>query len=253
MAALPAGWHPPPAAPVFARFGRTTNARVALASRRRPPVTPLAYIALGMLGGVVVTAPLGPVNVMIMQRAFRYGFAMGFAAGLGAATADVLFAAVAAFSISQVDEFVEGHSRLLQLVGGTLVVFFGARILWRQPGFDRPLPPDSRHRGRRETAAKTFALTLTSPATVFGFIAYFSALGEWGPQEEDLVGTVLLVVGVALGTVGWWCGLAAVVTRLRLKLDEAVLARINVVAGALLLAFGALILGRLSVTYFGVI
>lgn len=216
-------------------------------------LTPLAYIALGVLGGVFVTAPLGPVNVMIMQRAFRYGFRMGASAGIGAALADILFATVAAFSISSVDTFVEGHSRALQLVGGTLVIFFGARILWRQPGFHKPLPIEVRQRGIVETAAKTFVLTLTSPATVFGFIAYFSALGEWGPQQEDSVGTLLLILGVAIGTIGWWCGLAAVVTKLRLRLDEAVLAKINVVAGALLVGFGALVLGRLSVTYFGVI
>lgn len=232
---------------LFARFSRTANDKTTV------DLTPLAFIALGILGGVFVTAPLGPVNVMIMQRSFRYGFGMGAAAGIGAAFADVLFAAVAAFSVSKVDEFISGHSRALQLVGGTLVVFFGARILWRQPGFNKPLPLETRQRGALETAAKTFVLTLTNPATIFGFIAYFGALGEWGPQEGDIVGTAQLVLGVAIGTMGWWLGLAAVVTKLRLRLDESALARINVVAGAVLVGFGALILGRLSVTFFGLI
>lgn len=216
-------------------------------------MNPFAYVALGILGGIFVTAPVGPVNVMIMQRAFRYGFPTGVAAGLGASLADLLFATAAAFGISTISGFIEGHSRLIQLLGGTLVVVFGARILWRQPGFSKPVPPETRRRSKTAVALGAFFLTITSPATVFGFIAYFSALGEWGPQKEDIAGTFQLLLGVVIGTMGWWCGLAGLVTRLRLRFDEATLARINVVAGALLVGFGALILGRLSVTYFRLI
>ncbi|MEM8551165.1 MAG: LysE family transporter [Pseudomonadota bacterium] len=216
-------------------------------------MTPLAFIALGMLGGIFVTAPLGPVNVLIIQRALRYGFVSGVAAGTGAALADVIFASIAAFSVSAVTAFVKGHAAAIQLLGGLLVGFIGARILWRQPGFGRPLPDEVRHRSAAEMALGTFLLTVTNPATVFGFIAYFGALGSWAPEKGDYVGIAQLILGVALGTLGWWCGLAALVTRLRVSLTEDRVAKFNVVAGALLLGFGALILGRLSVTYFGVI
>lgn len=216
-------------------------------------MNPLSYVALGILGGIFVTAPVGPVNLMIMQRAFRYGFPTALAAGLGASLADLLFAAAAAFGLSTISGFIEGHSPLIQLLGGLLVVTFGARILWRQPGLSKPLPPDTGRRGKAGIAVAAFFMTITSPATVFGFIAYFSALGEWGPQEDDHAGTFQLLLGVVIGTVGWWCGLAWVVTRLRVRFDEATLARINVVSGALLVGFGALILGRLSVTYFRLI
>ena len=216
-------------------------------------MTPLALIALGILGGVFVTAPLGPVNVMIMQRAFRYGFPMGIAAGAGAAMADVIFATAAVVGISTVQDFVEGHSRLIQLAAGIVLVIFGARILWKQPGFHKPLPLEPRQPGLLATALKTFFLTITNPATVFGFIAYFGALGDWAPNEGDYGGVAELLLGVAIGTLGWWIGLASVVTRLRLHLNESTLAKVNVVAGALLVGFGASILGRLSVTYFGFI
>ncbi|MEM9222204.1 MAG: LysE family transporter [Pseudomonadota bacterium] len=216
-------------------------------------MTPLAYIALGILGGLFVTVPLGPVNILIMQRTLRYGFPSGLAAGVGAAAADIVFASAAAFGVSTVDNFIEGHSRLIQLVGGVLVAMIGARILWHQPGLDRPLPTETRERTTVEMGVMTFVLTITTPATIFGFIAYFGALGEWGPKKADLMGSAQLVLGVAIGTVGWWCGLSAAVTRLRVRLNETTVAKVNVVAGVLLVGFGALILGRLSVTYFRVI
>lgn len=213
----------------------------------------LAYVALGMLGGVFVTAPLGPVNVMIMQRSFRYGFGSGLSAGVGASLADIVFATAAAFGISAIGAFIEGHSRLIQLAGGLLVIVFGARILWRQPVMSTTLPVETRRKSAVEIGAGTFFLTITSPATIFGFVAYFSALGEWGPDQGDVLGTIELVLGVAIGTLGWWCGLAAVVTRLRLRFTEATLARVNLIAGMMLVFFGAMILGRLSVTFFGLI
>lgn len=216
-------------------------------------MTPIAYIALGILGGIFVTAPVGPVNVMIMQRALRYGFPSGVAAGAGAAFADIVFATGAVFGISTIEGFIEGHSRAIQLVGGALVFVFGARILWRQPGLNAPLPAETRQKTMLGLAMTTFVLTITNPATIFGFIAYFGALGEWGPQKGEYFGLLQLVLGVAIGTFGWWCGLAAVVTRLRLHFDDAMLARFNVIAGTLLLGFGGGILGRLSVTYFGLI
>ena len=169
-------------------------------------MTPLAFIALGMLGGIFVTAPLGPVNVLIMQRALRYGFPSAVAAGSGAATADVIFASAAAFGVSAVSAFVEGHAQVIQLVGGILVALIGARILWRQQRIDKTVPDEPRRKGAMEMATATFLLTITNPATVFGFVAYFGALGEWAPAKGDVMGTAQLVLGVAIGTLGWWCG-----------------------------------------------
>ena len=198
-------------------------------------MTPLAYIALGILGGIFVTAPLGPVNVLIMQRALRHGFPSAVAAGSGAALADVIFAAVAAFGVSTVSVFIEGHSRIIQLVGGIVVVLIGARILWRQvPRAARP-PQDERELGAVQMSAATFFLTITNPATIFGFLAYFGALGEWGPSQGDFAGNLQLVVGVAIGTLGWWCAVAGIITRLRVRLTEETIGRFNLVAGALLL------------------
>lgn len=214
-------------------------------------MTPLAYVMLGIFGGILVTAPLGPVNVMIIQRSLRDGFASGVCAGFGAAIADILFATGAAFGVSTVDAFIEGHSRSIQLLGGTLVLLMGLRIVWTHAstGFVLPINGGRSSVGMRSLGT-TFALTITNPATIFGFMGYFSALGAWGPQQEEFWGTVQLILGVAIGTLGWWCGLAAVVTRLRTRFNEQLLAKFNIVAGMLLIGIGGGILGRLSATYF---
>ncbi|MEM6847873.1 MAG: LysE family transporter [Pseudomonadota bacterium] len=212
-------------------------------------LTPLGFIGLGFLGGLFVTVPLGPVNVMIIQRAFRYGFVAGISAGFGAAVADLIFAVIAAFGLSAVTSFIEGHSQVIQLVGGTVVAIVGLRILFFSPSLDSGPVADEDPRGSLQVAAATFALTITNPATIFGFFAYFSALGQWGPQKNNPTDALLICLGVGLGVLGWWFTLSALVTRLRVRLNERFLSRVNIVAGAILVGFGALILGRLSVTY----
>ena len=201
---------------------------------------PLLLTGVGV--GVVFSAPVGPVNILCVQRAFRSGFLAGLAAGLGAVAADGLFAAVAAFGITAVSGFVEGHSTWLQIIGGILLVIFGIRTALAHPHLDDG-PGETRTLG--STSLATFGMTLTNPATVLGFLALFGALGEWAPDPGDWIGAGMFVIGVVAGGSGWWLGVATLVGLLRERMTDGMLARVNQVAGALLVVFGLAVLVRL--------
>ncbi len=202
---------------------------------------PLLLTGLGV--GVVFSAPVGPVNILCVQRAFRSGFLSGLAAGLGAVTADGLFAAVAAFGITAVSGFVEGHSFWLQLIGGLLLIAFGIRTARAHPHLDAD---DGDGGTPWATAAATFGMTITNPATVLGFLALFGSLGSWAPQPGDWVAAGMFVIGVVSGGSGWWLLVATAVAALRDRMTDAMLARINLVAGSILVVFGVAVLGRLA-------
>jgi threonine/homoserine/homoserine lactone efflux protein len=202
---------------------------------------PLLLTGLGV--GVVFSAPVGPVNILCVQRAFRSGFLSGLAAGLGAVTADGLFAAVAAFGITAVSGFVEGHSFWLQLVGGLLLIAFGIRTARAHPHLDEAAGESGTPWA---TAAATFGMTITNPATVLGFLALFGSLGSWAPQPGDWVAAGMFVIGVVSGGSGWWLLVATAVAALRDRMTDATLARINLVAGSILVLFGVAVLGRLA-------
>lgn len=201
---------------------------------------PLLLTGLGV--GVVFSAPVGPVNILCVQRAFRSGFFSGLAAGWGAVAADGLFAAVAAFGITAVSGFVEGHSGWLQLIGGLLLIAFGIRTALAHPHLDQGEEETATLLG---TAAATFGMTITNPATVLGFLALFGALGDWAPKPGDWLGAGTFVVGVVAGGSSWWLVVATAVAALRDRMTDRTLARINLVAGALLVAFGVAVLARL--------
>lgn len=193
--------------------------------------------------GILFSAPVGPVNVMCIQLAFRHGFFPGLAAGLGAVAADGLFAAFAAYGLTAVSDFIQGWSLAFQLVGGFLLIGFGWRIIAAHPHLEDQSP---KPRGFVSSALTAFGMTVTSPATILGFIAVFGSLGEFAPEAGDWFGATALVLGVLAGGAGWWVFVAGTVSLVRERMTDRALEAINHGAGALLVLFGVAILGRLA-------
>lgn len=193
--------------------------------------------------GIVFSAPVGPVNILCVQRAFRGGFFSGLAAGLGAATADTFFAAISAFGVTAVSGFVEGHSTWLQAVGGLFLVIFGIRIANAHPHLEENSPEPA---SLISTTAATFGMTITNPATVIGFLALFGSLGDLAPHQGDWLGAGFFVLGVAAGAVSWWFAVSALVAVLRDRMTDDTLHRVNRLAGGLLILFGVVMVGRLA-------
>lgn len=208
-------------------------------------VIDLWLVVKGVGIGILFSAPVGPVNIMCIQQTFRRGFLPGLAAGIGAVFADGFFAAIAAYGITAVSAFIEGWSQAFQLVGGIALIVFGIRIANQHPHLDREDAEASTVLG---TAAASFGMTVTNPATILGFIAVFGSLGNLAPDPGDYVGATFLVAGVIAGGSGWWLFVSGLVSLLRERMTDRALERINQGAGAILVAFGAAILARLAFT-----
>ena len=85
----------------------------------------MIYIFRGMLMGLMVSVPLGPMGVLIIQKTLQKGALAGFVSGLGAAFADLFYATVAIFGLGFVVNIVQTHELLLQLIGGIVLVAIG--------------------------------------------------------------------------------------------------------------------------------
>lgn len=206
-------------------------------------MTALGYILLGFFVGMAVSMPVGAVAVMSARRAFQRGFAAGISPGIGAALADTMFAAIAAFGIAAVADDLQRYSDLLQVVGGALLVAYGWNIIVHA---DRlPRGPQPSKRNAVQAAAAAFALTVTNPGAVLGFAALFTLLGDLTPESGNVLGVFFLVIGVTAGALAWWTILAGLVGLLRRRMAEEWLVQINRGAGVALAGFGAAILLRL--------
>jgi threonine/homoserine/homoserine lactone efflux protein len=194
----------------------------------------LAILARGILIGVAVAAPVGPIGLLCIRRTLQGGVLMGFVTGLGAAVADGMFGAVAAFGVQFVTEWLTGHQTGFKLVGGLVMLAIAVK------GFTAPPHPREINRDIRTVLggfAVGLALTLTNPITIFGFVAIFAGLGLGGDLTTDHEAGVL-VLGVFLGSVLWFMTLCGGVALVRHRISDGIFKRINQGAAVLLAGFG---------------
>jgi threonine/homoserine/homoserine lactone efflux protein len=210
----------------------------------------LFLIAGGIVIGLIVAAPIGPVNLICIRRTFFYGPLNGFFAGLGAALGDGVFAIITAFGISAISQWIEGYSTALTIAGGLMLIGFGLHIFRA----DVALLRDAEGSPVRENAASltstilsTFALTIANPATLFGFTALFAGLGSLSGGRPSFVDAAVTVIGVIAGSTIWWFALTTIVGIFHRHIDTRIMRNINHIFGFVVSLFGFVVLGDLAV------
>ncbi len=203
----------------------------------------IIYLFKGMLVGLMVSVPLGPMGVLIIQKTLHKGALAGFIAGMGAASADFFYALVAAFGLGFVINTVQAHELLLQIIGGIFLIVIGLKIY-----FDNPIRQIRQRRSGRVSKKgligdylSLFFLTVSNPITVVVFMAVFAGMSVFG-DSSSLVGELLVVIGVLLGGAVWWYVLSTLVNIFRKKFRLRVLATINRVSGMIIAILGALVI-----------
>jgi threonine/homoserine/homoserine lactone efflux protein len=194
----------------------------------------------GVAIGFAVAFALGPVGLLVIRRTIERGWTHGVASGLGVATADGLYAGVAAFGLTALTAFLVGLDRILGIAGGAILVVMAVRGLRNTMAAAPPRAVSDPEAGigrptRLVAYATMIGLTLTNPATILSFGALFATLGAGtgGPT-----GAALVTVGVASGSAAWWLLLISIVAALRARLTPTVVRGLNVLASLVIGAFG---------------
>ncbi len=205
-------------------------------------------LPIGFVIGILVAAPVGPVNILCIQRAISRGLWGGVAAGLGAVLGDGLVAFSAAMGVGAISGVVDYHRTAIQVVGGLVLIGFGWRLYVTAPAIEEGNENGNGNGGLRSylwDIPKTFLLTVTNPGAVLGLFAIFGGISTFvevtGPVEA-----LLMVGAVMAGSLSWWVGLSYVVARLRHRLSFDRLALINRIAGLALVAFGLVLIGEIA-------
>ena len=192
----------------------------------------------GMLIGLSIAAPVGPIGVLVIRRTLAGGWGAGLASGAGVASADALYGCVAGFGLSAVSGALLGAQTFIRLAGGLFLCYLGVSTLLAKPA-DRPV--DARGGSLLAAYGSTFLLTLTNPLTIISFLAILVSLGM-GAGEASYGAALLVVVGVFSGSLLWWLALSGATSLLRARLSPAALRWVNLVSGAVVLGFGVMAL-----------
>ncbi|WP_036228631.1 LysE family translocator [Marinobacterium jannaschii] len=191
----------------------------------------------GLLLGVLVAVPVGPIGMLCIQRTLNHGQAAGLLTGLGAACADAIYGLVAGLGLTAITLWLTASQQWLSLVGALLLMGLGVQSLLNQR---YNLQLKVKDYSGWHMFAGTFLLTLSNPATILSFLAFISALGLSGNSS----GTLLLVVGVFSGSACWWLLLVVIVMRLRQRISHHWRRRIGQIAASAMIGFALLLLSR---------
>ena len=192
------------------------------------------HLIKGLIIGLSIAVPVGPIGILCIRRTLTQGRVVGFLSGLGAATADGLYGAIAGFGLTFLVNFIIGKQIWLRLIGGGLLCILGAKTF-----LSRPAEQGASVEGNSLWNAylSTFFLTLTNPMTILFFTAVFAGLGI-GSTDGDYVSAGILVLGVFIGSAMWWLVLSGFTGILEGLLNFKRLQWLNRISGLIIMGFG---------------
>ncbi len=203
----------------------------------------LGVFGQGLLIGIALAAPVGPIGVLCIRTTLLKGSLGGFVTGLGAATADAMYGIVAAFGLTMVSNFLIEAQTALSLIGAMFMILLGLRA-WRTQTGEIKMLDQAKSLNLMSGYVTTVGLTLANPATILTFLAIFAGLGMANEGRSQVEASVL-VLGVFLGSAIWWLFLAGLTGRLRTRLNQKGMRWINRLSAILLSGFGIFILADL--------
>ena len=196
----------------------------------------------GLIIGFTIAAAVGPITLLVIRRTIDHGGIYGFASGLGVATADATYGAIAAFGLTAVTSLLVSGQTLLGIVGGLIIVVIGLRTILAHPtgpavDVERP--------GLLGAFGSIYALTMTNPLTIVLYAGIFAGIGL--AAGSSFIDAAVLTLAVWVGSTLWWVVLCTPVAWLRERVSTGVLLWVNRISGAALVLFGVFaVLGTLT-------
>jgi threonine/homoserine/homoserine lactone efflux protein len=193
----------------------------------------------GALAGYAIAIPVGAIAVLIIHIGLTRGFRSGLVAAAGAASADGIYATIAALAGLGVNALIGPLIGPLRLVGGIVLIAIGIRGLLSLRSPHDPGPGTERlHQPHRRTYAELLGLTLLNPATVIYFAALTIGLPFLGGAGERLV----FAVAAFAASFSWQALLAAFGAALGRGTGHRLHRPTMIIGNLIIVGFGVLIL-----------
>ncbi len=188
-----------------------------------------AFAVRGFILGFTIAAAVGPISLLVIRRTLAEGHRYGLVSGMGVATADATYGAIAAFGLGAITDILVGARQVLGLVGGLFLLWLAWRTIRSTP--TEAATVQTRRPGYVGAYLSILGLTLANPMTILSFGALFAGLGVRAGASGD---AAMIVLGVLLGSAAWWVALTTAVAMTRHRLTPVWLRRINVTSGVII-------------------
>jgi len=196
----------------------------------------LEIIIKGILIGLCISVPLGPIGMLTIQRTLHRGQKYGIATGLGATTSDLIYTIITLFFLNFVLDFIEGNRFIIQLIGSIVVAAFGYYIFRSNPA-TQPKPNETVKHSLPGDFFTSLLLTLSNPLVLFVLIALFARF-EFIRSQTTLIEIICGILSILGGALLWWSLLTFLVSRFKNKMNIRGLKIINQITGLVILGIG---------------
>lgn len=169
------------------------------------------FMLLGVAAGALTGVPIGPVNVAVIDAAYRHTLRRAIAVGLGGAVADGLYAALGVLGVTPVLRTYPSVPPILYAVSGVVLLIYGFVTARSHP--PKPTQTDAQPEAKTDAqrAAETsremwsgfatgMALIILNPAAI---VTWVVIMGSMIP-DTTWVNGVFCAIGVMVGSFAWF-------------------------------------------------
>ena len=203
----------------------------------------LGIVSKGIIIGVLVSAPMGPIGMLCIQRTLNKGRWHGFVTGLGAALSDVIYAVLTCLGMGVVVTFVEANQAPLQLIGSIVLGIFGYYIFQSNPVRNLKKQREKKLSFTQDFIT-AFLLTFSNVLIVLLYIGLFARFGFVLPEYSFWL-LVVGIVSIGIGAILWWFGITYIIAKLRKWFNVRGIWLLNRIVGSVIIILS--IIGALSV------
>lgn len=205
----------------------------------------LQFLLHGILVGVIISVPVGPVNVICLSQTLKNGRGHGFKSTIGATIADTIFAIIASFGVEIFISFISSNKTIFEIGSGLIILSFGVLLIINY--LKNGLTLDNNANEHFANYFKSFFFTIGNPLTVLFFVAYLANLITPG-SDFNIITSILFVSGVLTGSLTWFYSLSGIVALLKDKIDLKYFQHVNIVFGCILCVSGFLLIVKSLIT-----
>lgn len=189
----------------------------------------------GLAVGLFVSAPMGPVGILCIQRTLYKGRKTGLYTGVGAAISDFLYCLLTGFGLAFIEDFIENNQEVIKLVGSAVLIGFAVYLFKKNPsvGLRKPeVQPGS----PGKDILGGFLFTFSNPLILFLIIGLFARFNFLSPDYK-FYHYILGYLAIIAGALGWWWVVTFFVDKLRAHFNVRSMWLINRCIGVLILLF----------------
>lgn len=202
------------------------------------------FFAIGVAAGALTGVPIGPVNVAVIDAAYRHTLRRAIAVGLGGALADGLYAGLGVMGVTPILRTYPAVPPILYAISGVVLLIYGFITARSQPVAPAAAETDaSKSQAMRKEMWSGFtvgaALIILNPAAVVTWVVIMGSIVPEGTTGEGLA----CALGVMIGSFAWFALVAYLTQKGRQVLGEKA-AWIPRVVGFALMIYAVYLLSR---------